>query len=171
MARATSSRKGRPALAKGRGVRRGAQPKVVVRPVRPDDLSAVVALDTEATGMRKPAYWKERFSWYGRDHRDRFFLVAERGGEVAGFILGDVRAWEFGSPPSGWIFAINVRRSERLHGIGTLLYQAICERFRQAGVQMVRTMPSKDAQLVMSFFRGQGFMAGPFVLLERTISR
>ncbi|MGZ6124808.1 MAG: GNAT family N-acetyltransferase [Myxococcales bacterium] len=146
------------------------QPAVVVRPARPRDVSAVVVLDAEATGMRKGAYWKERFSWYARDHRDRFFLVAEGAGEVAGFILGDIRAWEFGSPPSGWIFGINVKRSERLHGVGTLLYQAICERFRRAGVEMVRTMPSRDAQLVMSFFRGQGFMAGPFLLLEKRLA-
>jgi ribosomal protein S18 acetylase RimI-like enzyme len=151
-------------------VRHESAPAVAVRPARPADLPSIVALDAEATGMRKAAYWKERFSWYTRDHRDRFFLVAERAGHVSGFILGDIRAWEFGSPPSGWIFGINVKRSERLHGIGTLLCDAICARFRGAGVEMVRTMPSRDAQLVMAFFRGQGFVAGPFVLLEKRLS-
>lgn len=143
----------------------------VVRAARAGDLAAVVAIDEEATGLRKAAYWKERFAWTGRGRRDRFFLVAEREGEIAGFILGDVRAWEFGSPPSGWIFGIDVRRRTRLRGIGTLLYEAICERFRAEGVEMVRTMPAKDAHLVMSFFRGQGFMAGPFVLLEKRLPR
>ncbi len=143
---------------------------MIVRSARRRDLAAVVALDAEATGMRKAAYWRERFSWYTRDHGDRFFLVADRGGGVAGFVLGDVRAWEFGSPPSGWIFAINVKRSERVRGIGSLLYEAVCQRFRRKGVRVVRTMPSTDAQLVMSFFRSQGFMAGPFVLLEKRIA-
>jgi L-amino acid N-acyltransferase YncA len=140
-----------------------------VRAAHARDLPAVVALDAEATGLPKPAYWRERLAWYGRGRRGRYFLVAEREGEMVGFILGDVRAWEFGSPPSGWIFGINVRRSARLHGIGTVLYQAICDRFRRAGVEVIRTMPSKDAQLVMSFFRGHGFMAGPFVLLEKRL--
>jgi ribosomal protein S18 acetylase RimI-like enzyme len=141
----------------------------VVRDALAGDLAAVVRLDADATGLRKPAYWRGRLAWYSGGHRDRFFLVACRGKETVGFIVGDVRAWEFGAPPSGWIFAINVKRSARLHRVGTLLFDAICDRFRAAGVDMVRTMPAKNAQLVQSFFRSQGFMAGPFVLLEKRL--
>jgi ribosomal protein S18 acetylase RimI-like enzyme len=144
-------------------------PGVVIRDARADDLAAVVRLDAEATGLRKAAYWKGRLAWYSGGHRDRFFLVACRGEETVGFILGDVRAWEFGAPPSGWIFAINVKRSARLARVGTLLFDALCARFRAAGVDIVRTMPSKDAQLILSFFRSQGLMAGPFVLLEKRL--
>ncbi len=155
-------------------------PGVVIRDARADDLAAVVRLDAEATGRRKAAYWKGRLAWYSGPkehrparrpggHRDRFFLVACRGKETVGFILGDVRAWELGAPPSGWIFAINVKQSARLAGVGTLLFDALCARFRAAGVGIVRTMPSKDAQLILSFFRSQGLMAGPFVLLERRL--
>ena len=140
--------------------------EVVVRPAQPGDLAAVVALDAEETGIEKAAYWKERFAWYAGGHRDRFFLIAERADEPVGFIVGEVRAWEFGSTPSGWIFAIHVKPGGRLHGLGTVLFEAICARFRKAGVQHVRTMVSKDEQLVMSFFRSQGMMAGPFIELE-----
>jgi GNAT superfamily N-acetyltransferase len=144
-------------------------PEVVVRSAQPGDLQTIVALDAETSGMEKAAYWKERFSWYASGHRERFFLVAERSGETVGFIVGEVRAWEFGSPPSGWIFAIGVKASARLHGLGTVLFDAICARFRKAGVQVVRTMLAKDASLVMSFFRSQGMMAGPFIELEKRL--
>jgi ribosomal protein S18 acetylase RimI-like enzyme len=147
----------------------GAVPGVTIRDARADDLTAVVRLDAEATGLRKPAYWKERLAWCSASPRDRFFLVAERDEETLGFILGDIRRWEFGSPASGWIFAINVKRSARLHGVATLLFEAICARFRAGGVEVVRTMPAKDAKLVLSFFRSQGLMAGPFVLLEKRL--
>lgn len=143
--------------------------KVQVRDARAGDLAAVVALDAEATGLGKPEYWKERFQWYAADRSERIFLVAERSGTPVGFIVGDVRAWEFGEAPSGWIFAINVKRSERLHGVATVLFDAICARFRESGIQVVRTMPSRDAQVIMSFFRSQGLMAGPFVLLEKRL--
>jgi ribosomal protein S18 acetylase RimI-like enzyme len=144
-------------------------PEVTVRPAQPGDLGTIVALDAESSGLEKAAYWKERFGWYANGHKDRFFLVAEHDEDVVGFIVGEVRAWEFGSPPSGWIFAIGVKPEARLHGLGTLLFDAMCARFRKAGVQHVRTMLAKDASLVMSFFRSQGMMAGPFIELEKRL--
>jgi ribosomal protein S18 acetylase RimI-like enzyme len=144
-------------------------PDVIIRPAQPADLPTVIALDAEETGLEKAAYWKDRFAWYAGAHRDRYFLIAEQGGSAAGFIVGEVRAWEFGSPPSGWVFAINVKPNARLHGVGTVLFDAICARFRKSGVQHVRTMLAKDAQLVMSFFRSQGMMAGPFIQLEKRL--
>jgi GNAT superfamily N-acetyltransferase len=142
---------------------------VTVRPARPSDLAVVVAMDAEATGVEKAGYWKERFAWYTGGHRDRFFLMAERAGTAVGFVVGEVRAWEFGSPPSGWIFAMSVRPSARLEGLGTLLFEAICARFRKAGVQHVRTMLAREDVLLMSFFRSQGMMAGPFIQLEKRL--
>jgi GNAT superfamily N-acetyltransferase len=126
-------------------------------------------MDTETTGVDKSGYWKDRFAWYSGGHKDRFFLMAEKGDTPVGFVVGEVRAWEFGSPPSGWIFAMNVRPSARLHGLGTVLFEAICARFRKAGVQHVRTMLARDDQLLMSFFRSQGMMAGPFIELEKRL--
>jgi ribosomal protein S18 acetylase RimI-like enzyme len=142
---------------------------VRVRPAQPSDVPAVVALDAEDTGVAKVAYWKERFEWYAGRHPERFFLVAEREGAMLGFIVGEIRAWEFGSPPSGWIWAIQVSPDARLHGVATMLFDAICVRFRKAGVQHVRTMVAKDAQLLLSFFRSMGMMAGPFVQLEKRL--
>jgi ribosomal protein S18 acetylase RimI-like enzyme len=142
---------------------------VRVRAAQPSDLPTVVALDAEETGIAKVAYWKDRIERYVGRHPERFFLVAERNGTMVGFIVGEVRAWEFGSPPSGWIFAIHVSPTARLHGLGTMLFDAICVRFKKAGVQHVRTMLAKDAQLIMSFFRSQGMMAGPFIQLEKRL--
>jgi ribosomal protein S18 acetylase RimI-like enzyme len=143
--------------------------KVRVRPAEAADLAAIVALDAENTGVAKAAYWKDRFSWYAKRQPDRFFLVAERDGTMLGFIVGEVRAWEFGSPPSGWIFAIGISPSARLHGLGTMLFDEICAHFRKAGVQHVRTMLAKDAHLLLSFFRSLGMMGGPFIQLEKRL--
>jgi ribosomal protein S18 acetylase RimI-like enzyme len=142
---------------------------VRIRPAQGSDLPAVIALDAENTGIAKRAYWQDRFEWYVGRQPDRFFLVAEREQAMLGFIVGEVRAWEFGSPPSGWIFAIHIRPSARLHGLGTLLFEEICVRFKKAGVQHVRTMLAKDANLLLSFFRSQGMMGGPFIQLEKRL--
>ncbi len=139
---------------------------ILIRPATAGDLSAVTEIEGEITGLAKPDYWKDLFERYGRNPRDGHFLVAEHKGQVQGFIIGEVRAWEFGSAPCGWIFAINVRNNLRLAGVGASLFQASCEIFRKSGMNKVRTMLARDANLVMSFFRSQGMMAGPFVELE-----
>jgi GNAT superfamily N-acetyltransferase len=85
---------------------------------------------------------------------------------VLGYVVGEVRDWEFGSPPCGWVFGISVRPDARLGGLGAQLLAAILKSFRQAGVKKVRTMLSRDNHLILSFFRSQGMMAGPFIPLE-----
>ena len=138
-----------------------------VRRARRGDLGAVAAIDARVTGLAKPAYWQGVFRRYGRGASSgRQFLVAEAGGAVAGFVIGEVRDWEFGSPPCGWVFAIDVDPACRQRGIGSRLLEEIGRGFRRAGVTVVRTLLARDNALVLSFFRSQGMMAAPFIPLE-----
>jgi ribosomal protein S18 acetylase RimI-like enzyme len=142
-----------------------------VRPVETADLDQVIAIDSEITGKAKTDYWYELFSRYGAGRsRQRLFLVAENAGEIHGFIIGEVRDWEFGSPPCGWVFGISVRPGSRLAGIATRLLEAICAGFRHAGVDKVRTLIARDNSLVLSFFRSQAMMAAPFIPLEKDLT-
>jgi len=144
--------------------------ELVIRPAVPSDLPALIALDEEITGLAKRRYWKETFTRYrSRRRQPQVLLVAERDGQIEGFVVGEIRAWEFGEPPCGWIFAIQVRPKTRLQGVGTQLFEALCDAFRRAGVTKVRTMMARDNHLVLSFFRSQGMMAGPFIELETTL--
>jgi GNAT superfamily N-acetyltransferase len=141
-----------------------------IRPAVNSDLQALIALDEEITGLAKRKYWKETFSRHRTHSRlPRFLLVAEEDGRIEGFIIGEVRAWEFGEPPCGWIFAVQVRPRTRLRGVGTQLFEVLCDAFRGTGVTKVRTMMARDNHLVLSFFRSQGMMAGPFIELETAL--
>lgn len=148
-----------------------------IRRVRPADVVRVVALDRRVTGLAKARYWQDVFARYGRRSRrrpqERFFLIAEplasRAPRLFGFIIGEVRAWEFGSRPCGWIFALSVEPDARLQGIGEALFNAITTEFKSAGVTKVRTMVARDNALPMVFFRGQGMVAGPYIQLEKEI--
>ena len=132
------------------------------------DLSQVVDIDRQATGLAKPAYWAGILRRYGRGARSRF-LVAEADGRIVGFIVGEVRDWEFGSPPCGWVFGIGVRPQAREAGIATAMLEAITVAFRRMGVATVRTLIARDNRLVLSFFRSQGMMAAPVIPLEKEI--
>ena len=137
--------------------------EAAIRPARASDLAPVIALDSETTGLAKPEYWHEMFQ---RCARNGFFLVAADEARLLGFVAGEVRAWEFGSSPSGWIFAVQVRGRLRVQGLGSRLFEAVAARFRAAGVDRIRTMVARDNTVIHSFFRSQGMMAGPFIELE-----
>jgi len=138
-----------------------------IRGARRADLAQVVEIDARITGMRKPAYWAGILRRYGGRDRSRFFLVSLEGSAVQGYVVGEVRDWEFGSPPCGWVFGIGVRPEARLSGTGTRLLEAICAAFRRRGVGKVRTLLARENSLVLAFFRSQGMMAAPFIALER----
>ena len=148
---------------------------VRVRRVQAADIPDVIALDTRVTRLAKAEYWNDVFRRYGKQRlHERFFLVAENRTDpadphVLGFIIGEIRAWEFGSTPCGWVFALSVEPEMRLHGIGSALFDAISSEFKKAGVSKMRTMVARDAALQLLFFRSEGMMAGPYIQLEKDL--
>lgn len=147
-----------------------AAPTLRVRNVKAADLPAVVSLDATVTGLHKAAYWQRVYRRYGiKGQGQRHFLVAELDGRVCGFVIGEVRDWEFGAPPCGWLFAIDVMPSARQQGLGARLLEALAGRFRQAGVNTLRTMTASGNSLIQSFFRSQGMRAGHLLPLEMDI--
>ena len=137
---------------------------IIIDVLGPGDLAAVIALDARVTGSRKPELWRSFSQAIGAG--ELIFLVARVAGEVVGYTVGGVRSWEFGSPPAGWIFAVGVAPEQREAGVGSLLFAAMTRHFASCNVRFVRTMLHVDDHLLMSFFRSQGMMAGPFVELE-----
>jgi len=141
---------------------------LAVRAVRRADLEQVIAIDASVTGLEKRRYWERVFRRYGlaAAREQRWFVVAVQGERVVGFLIGEVRDWEFGSPPCGWVFAIDVDPHARQQGIGTRLLDEAKARFARAGVSKLRTLLHRDNLLILSFFRSQGLMAGPLIPLE-----
>ena len=166
-----------------------------VRAVRQGDLPEVIALDATVTGLQrdvaflqartrewvisevatvtglhKADYWQRIYRRYGVGGQGlRHFLVAVQAGRVVGFMIGEVRDWEFGSPPCGWVFAIDVDPRARQQGVGTMLLTAMRERFERVGVRVMRTLLASDNPLILSFFRSQGMTAGRLIPLELAI--
>jgi hypothetical protein len=143
---------------------------VEIRTAQAEDIASVAILDEKTTGQPKHQYWQELFTHFHQSRgAGRAFLVAEQQGRVVGFITGEVRAFEFGSEPCGWVFALNVDPEIRVHNVGTRLFEALCEIFGRAGITKVRTMLNRDNHLVQAFFRSLGMMAGPFIQLEKEL--
>jgi ribosomal protein S18 acetylase RimI-like enzyme len=156
-----------------RAAEAAAAPPLRIRRLLPADRPAVERIDAHHTGTRKAAYWKRVFRAFVEKRageRTRVGLAAEKGGRLAGYLLGEVRAFEFGSEPCGWIFAVGVDpRALRVGVASALLAQALHE-FHGAGVGQVRTMVRRNDIPVLSFFRSSGFAGGSYVQLERETS-
>jgi ribosomal protein S18 acetylase RimI-like enzyme len=143
-----------------------------IRPLARKDLGAVTRIDAYHTGARKAAYWQRVFDEFvtTRGGRGRVRLAVEADhSRLAGYLLGQVRAFEFGSEPCGWIFAVGVDGTFLRAGVGSMLLNEACARFRSAGVDTVRTMVKRNDVPVLSFFRTNAFTGGPYVQLERPI--
>ena len=137
---------------------------VAIRPAQVTDLEAISALDARLTGSNKPDYWQEMLA------PERHFLVAESDkGVLMGFVAGEVRAWEFGQPAAGWVFAIQIDPKTRQRGIGSALFDALVARFKAEGVTRVRTLVDRKDHLILSFFRAQGMVAGPSLQLDKEL--
>lgn len=144
--------------------------EVRLRDLVPEDLEEVARIDALHTGREKPAYWSRVFEEFvaRSGSVSKVGLAAEaRGGKrLVGYLLGEVRAFEFGSEPCGWVFSVGVDPVRTREGIASRLLAESCTRFRAAGVSTVRTMVRRDDIPVLSFFRRRGFVGGSFYQLE-----
>jgi ribosomal protein S18 acetylase RimI-like enzyme len=147
--------------------------KIVIRDAQEKDLQAVIkidgaiSIDVYGTVVDKVAYWQGIFDYFVRRVEEkRYFLVAELNNEVVGFIGGEARAWEFGSPLCGWVFAVEVNPKTRTLGIAQQLFREMCQRLKQTGVSTVRTMVNIDDKVTLSFFRSQGMRTGRNIEME-----
>ena len=139
-----------------------------LRELEPKDLSEVARIDALRTGLLKEDYWKQVFKDFfdSLDGSLRVGLAADGESALAGYLLGEVRAFEFGSEACGWIFAVATDVPYARTGVASGLLAETCRRFREAGVTRLRTMVRRNDVPVLSFFRSNGFTGGPYVQLE-----
>jgi ribosomal protein S18 acetylase RimI-like enzyme len=128
-----------------------------VRPLSELDLGGIVRIVEKTRGHYQPDLWESRVTYYLRRDPEGS-MVAERDGAVVGFMLGDVRAGEFGiEEPTGWIEVLGVDPDHAGGGVGRALAAAMLEGYRVRGVRRVRTMVDQSMPDVESFFRRLGF--------------
>jgi ribosomal protein S18 acetylase RimI-like enzyme len=148
---------------------------IKIRPAQKNDINSIieinddVGLDWHGVNVDSADLWQELFNYYLQPSKKKFFLVAEVDKSIAGFIIGEARVWEFGSPLCGWVFAVEVATAMRNLGIGQKLFQEICSQMKQLGVSSVHTRVDINKKKSLSFYRSQGMRAGKSVELELEI--
>lgn len=132
-------------------------PEVTIRPLDELDIGAIVALDEKVSGQYRPEVWERRIGYYIRRDPEAS-LVAELDGRVVGFMLGEVRAGEFGlEEPTGWIEVLGVDPDYRGRAVGRRLAESMLDHFRDRGAATVRTLVDEEREDIASFFASLGF--------------
>jgi ribosomal protein S18 acetylase RimI-like enzyme len=142
---------------------------VTVRKMRTQDAEAVLRINEKITGTPHEAQWESKIIDHLSSH-PLGCLVAEAEGIVVGFILGDIRGWEFAIPKSGWIEIVGVDPKYQGKGVARALIEKLHVYFRNHNVERVMTMVNWNDVGLVSFFRTLGFERSEFIILDKGVS-
>ena len=144
----------------------GTQTGTRIRPLDELDIGAIVRIDERISGIYRPDIWEQRVGFYLR--RDPgASQVAEVDGRVVGFMLGDLRAGEFGlEEPSGWIERFGIDPDHRGRDLGRLMFAGLVAHFQAGGARTVRTLVDRKDAGVAGFLRALGLSTSPLEALE-----
>lgn len=143
--------------------------EVRIRPLDELDISPIVGIDEKISGKYRPEVWERRIGYYLRRDPDSC-VVAEVGGRVVGFMLGEIRSGEFGlEEPTGWIEVLGVDPEARGQSVGRKMAESMLDYFRTQGAHSVRTLVDDDREELSGFFSSLGFEPASLRPFVRTL--
>lgn len=140
---------------------------VVVRPLRPDDLEAVIALDARIVGRRREDYFRIKLEQNLSETGIKVSLAGECDGMFAGFLLARVYYGEFGSvEPVAVLDTLGVHDGFRRRGVGKALLDQLSKNLRALRIDRLRTEVDWDEQELLGFFHREGFRPAARLCLD-----
>jgi ribosomal protein S18 acetylase RimI-like enzyme len=141
--------------------------KIRVRPMEPEDIDSVLAIDSKITGTRRAATYTDLIIGDLGKIPDLSF-VAEVNGEVQGFLLA--RRAYFGEPFTevGLIQILGVDPDHWRQGIATKLVNALLETCQEKKLNAVRIMVDESDDQLQSLFQRLGFRRGKLIDYSKT---
>ncbi len=136
-----------------------------LRAMTRDDLDEVKRIQARITRQPVPQPWMDMLA----EHVDKIFrlsFVAEEGGTLRGFILGEIKIGGFGTELSGWLELVGVEPEHMGSGVGAALTEILFNTLRQRGVKDVHTAVRWDSGDMLAFFKKLGFDQSLFINLR-----
>jgi ribosomal protein S18 acetylase RimI-like enzyme len=147
----------------GRGER-----KIKIRPMEPEDIDSVLAVDRKITGVRRAVTYTELITGDLGGVLGLSF-VAEVDGQVAGFVLAQ-RAY-VGEPATevGLIQILGVDPDYQRQGIATQMVNTLLDTCRATKLSAVRIMVNERDSQLRSLFEHLGFRRGKLIDYTKTL--
>ena len=143
-----------------------------IRPIRSEDLSVIVDIDSKHIGTARPDYLKKKLT-EALDASQGLVtsLVAEIDGKVVGFVMGRVFVGEFGIPETtALIDTIGVDPEFGGRGVAKILLDEYLTHLSAAGVESVQTLVGWEDWNLLRFFSSNRFAPSKTINLERKIT-
>lgn len=127
---------------------------IQIRPYEEADLEGLLPLMSELGYPVSADEMRGRLARMGADH---LTLVADAGGEIAGFIgLTTVHLYEQSSP-IGYILAFSVAASRHRQGIGRALLAAAEDHLQRQGIHDIRVNSGLHREDAHRFYEAMGY--------------
>jgi predicted N-acetyltransferase YhbS len=135
---------------------------VTIRPLKREDLAAVVAIDAASEGMTRRTYFERRLvaALSEPELHAQFAATDDKG--VAGYILARVLTGEFGRVATALrLEVIGVRPDARGQRVGASLFDALSDHGSRHGIAEVRTTAAWKAHRMLRWIDAMGFSLAP----------
>jgi ribosomal protein S18 acetylase RimI-like enzyme len=142
---------------------------IKLRKLTARDIPQIIAIHGAITKKKAHRKWVQQMV---RDHlrkQEGVGFVAEKEGQVVGFIIGEIKGEGFGLEKSGWLEVVIVHPRQMGTGIGYAMARKLFNFFKRRGIRDVYTSVLWDAVDMVSFFKSLGFDRSPFINLIKHV--
>jgi ribosomal protein S18 acetylase RimI-like enzyme len=147
-----------------------ARHRVMVRPLRWEDLAAVDRIDAKLTGLDRSAYCAAKFREVLDESGIRVSMVAEDDGIVTGFVMARTDFGEFGRVDKAAVLdTIGVHPDYGSSGIGHALLCQLLINLSTLQVESLRTKVEHENFALRNFLFRRGFKPSQRLLLIKEV--
>lgn len=145
----------------------GKETKVNIRPMEPDDIDGILAIDRKIGGEQRSITYPDRVSDY-LGGLINFNFVAEVENQVIGFVLAYFTYVAEKVKEACVIQILGVDPDYGRRGIATKLIQRQLEECHDRGIKQVRVMIEERDNQLQDFFKTMGFERSRFLLYSKS---
>lgn len=145
--------------------------RITIRPLRREDLDAVVAIDAALEGRTRRAYFQRRLDVALRVPKLHAQFAATDDLGLAGYVLARVLEGEFGRhAPELRLEVVGVRADVAGHHVGASLFDALCDYGRRHSLADVRTAAAWNDHRMLRWFDAMGFVLAPNHIVDCAVA-